>query len=339
MITELPQPKELEGVTQQNFAEKVANHYEPVVFRGLAKDWAIVKAAEKSPKDVADYLKGFDNGKPLSLVVSPQKENGRMFYNENYDGFNFTTEKSTLSAALDRLLQHKEGSEDPNVFFQSVRVHHNFPGLEKELHNPLAPGLLPRIWVGSKIIVAPHFDAANNIAIVASGRRRFTLFPPEQINNLYVGRLDFTPAGQPISLVDLKNPDFERFPKFREALDNALSVELEAGDAIYIPVPWWHHVESLASFNVLVNYWGSTATTSSATPFPLLIHAIQALRHLPDAERLGWRSILDHYVFEQGGNPAEHLMDTNPGILGPMNPTLEKHVHAWLMHQLLPPQK
>ena len=53
-----------------------------------------------------------------------------------------------------------------------------------------------------------------------------------------------TIAGQPISMVDLDDPDFERFPKFREALRHALVAELEPGDAIYIPALWWHGVQA-----------------------------------------------------------------------------------------------
>ncbi len=58
-----------------------------------------------------------------------------------------------------------------------------------------------------------------------------------------------------MSLVQLHAPDFDRFPRFREALDAAVTAELEAGDAIYIPPLWWHHVQSLEPFNLLVNYW------------------------------------------------------------------------------------
>ncbi|AGH44341.1 cupin-like domain-containing protein [Paraglaciecola psychrophila] len=85
--------------------------------------------------------------------------------------------------------------------------------------------------------VAPHFDEASNIAVVAAGKRRFTFFPPEQIKNLYIGPLDFTPSGQPISLVNLRDPDLKRFPRYEEAYKNAMSVELNPGDAIYIPSP------------------------------------------------------------------------------------------------------
>ena len=79
----------------------------------------------------------------------------------------------------------------------------------------------------------------------SAGHRRFTLFPPEQLANLYVGPLDFTPAGQAISLVDFAKPDFARFPRFAQALQAARVAELGPGDAIFIPSMWWHHIESL----------------------------------------------------------------------------------------------
>src|SRR5205823_11513354 len=113
----------------------------------------------------------------------------------------------------------------------------------------------PIIWIGNRTTASAHYDAPSNIACVAVGKRRFTIFPPDQIFNLYPGPLEPTPGGQSISVVDFKNPDFEKYPRFREALAVAHVAELEAGDAIFIPSMWWHHVEGLNAFNVLVNYW------------------------------------------------------------------------------------
>ena len=59
----------------------------------------------------------------------------------------------------------------------------------------------PRIWLGNRSEVSAHFDLSDNIACVVAGRRRFTLFPPDQVANLYVGPLDHTMAGQPASMV------------------------------------------------------------------------------------------------------------------------------------------
>ena len=104
-------------------------------------------------------------------------------------------------------------------------------------------------------VVAPHYDINDNLACVAAGSRKFTLFPPDQINNLYLGPTLNTPAGVPISLVDIRDPDLKRFPKYTQALDAGFEATLNAGDAIFIPALWWHGVESLETLNILVNYW------------------------------------------------------------------------------------
>jgi Cupin-like domain len=90
-------------------------------------------------------------------------------------------------------------------------------------------GILPRIWLGNRITTPTHVDEWNNVGCVVAGRRRFTLFPPEQIGNLYIGPLDFAPTGASMSMVSLRDPDFARYPKFRDALAAAQTAELGPG--------------------------------------------------------------------------------------------------------------
>ena len=85
-------------------------------------------------------------------------------------------------------------------------------------HNRLPAGYLPegtepRFWVGSRATVAAHYDASENIACCVAGSRRFTLFPPEQVSNLYVGPFELTPAGATISMVDFDHPDYDAYPR------------------------------------------------------------------------------------------------------------------------------
>lgn len=339
-LEQLPSPTEFSDMSLEEFQERIRDSYEPFVIRGLARDWEIVRAARDSSESAASYLKTFDTGRPLPMVVAPFESGGRMAYNDDQTGFNFTREQATLTDGLDRMLSRSDDARDAFTFFQCVPVSASVPGLGDAVHNPLVPASSkPHIWIGSRITVAAHFDEARNVAVVAAGRRRFTLFPPEQVKNLYIGRLDFTPAGQPISLVDFRSPDFDKYPKFRQALDAAVSVELAPGDAIYMPAPWWHHVESQERLNVLVNYWWDGAYAASGLPFTALIHAIQAFRHLPSAERQAWRDLIDHYAFERHGDPAAHLAPHDPGILGPMSPQLAQHIDRWLAQQIAPRKK
>ena len=156
----------------------------------------------------------------------------------------------------------------------------------------------------------------ENVGIVVAGRRRFTLFPPDELKNLYVGPLELTPAGTPVSLVDLHNPDLERFPRFSEALKRAQVSELEPGDAIYIPFHWWHGVDSLEPVNFFVNYWWNDARAGAGNPYDALLHAVYAIKTLPPDQRAVWRMVFDHYIFGLNGDPVEHLPEHARGMLG-----------------------
>ncbi|HEX7804219.1 MAG TPA: cupin-like domain-containing protein, partial [Pseudoxanthomonas sp.] len=160
------------------------------------------------------------------------------------------------------------------------------------------------------------------------GRRRFTLFAPEQVGNLYIGPLDFAPTGAAISMARLDRPDDPRFPRLRQALAQARASELEPGDAIYIPPLWWHHVASLERLNALVNYWWKPAIGQEVAPesgLGALMHAILALKSLPRSEREAWKRLFDHYVFDDH-DPAVHIPAERRNLLGRLTPALVEQI-------------
>jgi hypothetical protein len=160
------------------------------------------------------------------------------------------------------------------------------------------------------------------------------LFPPEQLANLYIGPLDFTPAGQAISLVDLVNPDLQRFPKFAEAARHAQVAELGPGDALFIPSMWWHHIEALDSFNVLVNYWWRQSPAFMDSPIGALMYAIMTVRDLPKEQRDAWFNLFRHYVFEADDQTAAHIPAGARRSLSPMDADTARDIRARLLQRL-----
>lgn len=228
----------------------------PVVLRGLVRHWPLVDKGLQGMNYLAPYLLQFDNGNIFEAMIAPVSVKGRLFYKEDLKGFNFNCEEGRLSDALQILDALSRLSPAPGFYIGSKPVPECLPGLEGETKlDFLSPEIPPTIWIGNAVTVATHNDNSENIACVAVGRRRFTLFPPDQESNLYLGPRDLTPAGRPISLVDLNAPDFDQFPLFEQALSHAQVAELEPGDALYIPTNWWHHVQSMGPVNILVNFW------------------------------------------------------------------------------------
>lgn len=313
---------EAAGVTRERFEREIVPASRPVVLRGLVHDWPVVAAARRSGESLRDYLLRFDRGRPLGSMVGPPRIGGRFFYNDDLSGFNFRRQSVKLDGAFEFLLRAAAEENPPSFAIQSAQVSNCLPGFEAENAMPLLPAEVePRVWIGNRAIVAAHQDPSENIAAVVAGRRRFTLFPPDQIANLYLGPMDRTPAGTAVSMVDFDAPDLTRFPRFAEAMDAALTAELEPGDAIYIPYMWWHHVRALDAVNMLVNYWWTPPKADKSHPTDALLHAMLTIRELPEAHRAAWRTHFEHYVF--GGQGAgDHIPPERRNLLGPLDDEL-----------------
>jgi hypothetical protein len=327
---------EYEGVDAVAFRE-IRGRDAPAVMRGVVREWPAVKRALEAPDAIAGYLRALDNGTKVAALRMPPSARGRIFYKPNLDGFNYATESASVSSVLERMAQYAPRGNPASIAVLSASIAECLPGFVEENRNPLLdPSIAPRIWIGNHVITPAHFDESSNVACVVAGRRRFTLFPPRAIGDLYIGPIGYAPTGTPISLVDFANPDEKRFPRFRDALAVAQSAELEPGDALYIPPLWWHHVESLAKHNVLVNYWWKDHAAGAGADSALdgLLLAILALRHLPPQQRRNWATIFEHYVFGADEATAGHIPAHRRGVLGDISPEYASQVRAFVAAKL-----
>jgi len=334
MLREIPEMESSATLDPGAFTRDVAEQCQPMVLRGACNDWPVIGAARQSWGSLTDYLARFDSGVPGQAFIGEPEIAGRYFYRDDFEGFNFAREDLHLSDALERIAANAE-SGATTLYMGSLPADDHLPGFAEENQFPmLGESVRPRVWIGNASHVSCHFDTFENIACVVAGRRRFTLFPPDCIADLYVGPIDNTMAGQPVGLAVGSVPGDPRYPRFERVRDRALIVELEPGDALYLPKLWWHEVEATEQLNVLVNYWWDAFSTGPDAPYLTMLLAMIAVSERPPAERAAWRAFFDHYVFRPQGHPLAHLPEGNRGILGPLRPNNYGRIRAFVMQAL-----
>lgn len=307
----------------------------PRVLAGLVNHWPVVQAANTGNAALVTYLKQFDRQMQVDCMHVPFAEQGRLFYNSEMTGFNFSRQRQRFSHALDLLLEREQQAQPDSLYVGSTSIASCLPGFLERNNLPLdEANALATLWIGNKSRIAAHYDVPDNIICVTAGRRRVTLFAPDQVANLYVGPLHLTPAGQAISMVDFTNPDFTRFPRFRTALENALTVELKPGDALYIPSMWWHHIEGTEPLNMLVNFWWRDVPAYLGRSENTLYHALLTLAQLPSNERQAWHAMFEYYVFDRQPGQYDHIAPHARGPLGELDEATQRQFKAWLVNHL-----
>ena len=328
--------KEIEAVDCATFDRDIRPQYCPVVIRQAVSDWPLIEAGKRSAHQALSCLTGFDSGTPADIMVAPASEKGRFFYSPDMRGFNFQREKASLSQLASHLLQIENASDPIGIYAGAAPARSHLPGFDESHRFTLAAAETrpaTRIWLGNATQVATHFDLSDNFAVVALGKRRFTLFPPQATPDLYVGPLDMTLAGQPVSMVDPLAPDLDRYPRFARAQEQAQWAELEPGDAIYIPTLWWHHVQASAPINILANYWHNDAQHGGG--FLALVHAILAIRDQPKGQREAWRTWFEHFVFDQDApQSARHLPPHARTVTGDPSPRRDEMIRRFIVQVL-----
>lgn len=329
---QVPGVRELAGVTAETFVREILPASQPVLFRGLFKDWPAVKLGIESPDAIGDYLKAMDTGRPTLVLEANPAVLGRFAYGADMRDFNFNKRTRTVSAGIDQLLNLIDHPNPPYVYVQSAAIPEYFPRFSAENPNPLLPAqIFPRAWISNATRAQTHNDHDHNIAVCITGKRIFTLFPPEQLVNLYIGPHDHTPSGRAISLASLEEPDFGKYPRLKDAIATAQVAELEPGDALYVPKYWWHHVQSVTTFNILINYWWGNFPASVENPQSAFLAGLIALKDLSPAEKSYWKTMFDYYVFQTSGDPVAHIPPEVQGGLGRATPQSRAEMIKGLM--------
>ena len=108
-------------------------------------------------------------------------------------------------------------------------------------------------WMGSQGAYTPcHQDCYGfNLVVQVAGKKRWTLFPPDQGKHLYPTRIPYEESSV-FSEVLVNDPDHKRFPLFRNAEKTELI--LNPGDVLFVPHHWWHFVETLEP-SISLNQW------------------------------------------------------------------------------------
>jgi hypothetical protein len=133
----------------------------------------------------------------------------------------------------------------------------------------------------------PHGEA---MACQIRGGRRFLLFGPEEYDALYAP--PFYADNPHISRIpDPAQADLARFPRFRRA--RAWVADVKEGEALYIPIHWWHAVYGADEVAVQVTFfWRARFTAMIAPPHGRLRHLLSLVTHRHRRQQL-WRDLRD----------------------------------------------
>ena len=328
---------EYEPMDRARFEREIVPQGEPAVFRGLVVDWPLVQIAKAGPEGFGQMLHDAGTDTPFQAWFGPPEIRGRFGYNADFSGFNFERKLATVDQLLDLLLRQRGHDQPYSMYAGGIPIVKHLPGLIPTIPVTMldmARATVISLWLGNRTHTAAHWDLSQNLACVVAGRRRVTLFPTDQLRNLYVGPLDFTLAGQPISLANIDEPDLDRHPRFDDALEAAQRAELGPGDALYIPSLWWHAVDALDELGAMINFWWRGGEPPLLDPRDALYHAVITMKNLPPNELAAWRVMFDHYIFGDNGDPVAHLPEQARGILGRRTPELVARVKTLLIAAL-----
>lgn len=252
-------------LARATFYSRFVDAQRPVVLRGLALSWPA--CAESSPRKWSfARLAGLGGDRDVTVSLSNEERErtvkARMPISRLVELVLAQQTAAATSAAAETVAAVRDGDregvrENAIPYLKQFDLMSFIPELRHDLDLRLwnwRTWTSIAAWLGPKgSVTGVHSDDENNISVQIVGKKRFLLFPPEQRHLLYVNS-KYDP-GTECADVQADDPDMAEHPLFAQA--TPFEAVLGAGDALFIPRGWWHHVRSLEA-SLSVNYFAST---------------------------------------------------------------------------------
>lgn len=202
----------------------------PACYRGVADDWPAV--ARWTPEDFKERFSEVEIGVTTGREADP-----------DYDIRHEThIETMTMGAYVDRI--RGAGDESNDVYMIARNRNIDRAELAPLLAEVRVPDVLDptrfkgctALWLGpAGTLTSMHHDTSNILFFQIYGRKRVVLAPPTHLPLLDGARSMYSPVQNPEA--DADHP----------ALVGAVlpTVDLDPGDALFLPAGWWHYVRSL----------------------------------------------------------------------------------------------
>lgn len=210
------------GIARDDFFDQHVATGVPCLLPGLAASWADL--AQLTPRAIADRWG------EVAVEVTTDREN-----DPDYER---TFRRRARTIAVRELVACMERGPSNDVYLVAQNLALERTPLRELLalvdapEGWLAPGEHASLWMGPAGTITPfHHDATSILVLQLHGRKRWRLIAPTE--RAWLARMT-----APHTLLD---PE-------RDGIDGVLvrEVLVGEGDALFVPVGWWHHVEALA---------------------------------------------------------------------------------------------
>jgi hypothetical protein len=229
----------VEGISAEDF---LRDHYAtncPVVLSSVAVDWTATK--NWSPEYLRDKV-GIAN-----VIYQGDRDADADFETRKDDHLRqapFSDFLDSIASGSGNNAYLTAYNSGPNVAALSPLMEDLGRLDELLIHEP--DRLEAMLWIGPEGTFTPlHHDLTNNLLVQLRGRKRVIMASPLDTPNLYNSLHVFS------DIKDVTKAKFTDFPALESV--NFIDFTLEAGDALFIPIGWWHQVTSL-DFSVSATY-------------------------------------------------------------------------------------
>ena len=215
MSTPAPTPiREWRDVSPDVFRDEILPAHQPALLRGAVRDWPAVRAGLESPAAMANYLRGFDTGASAETMYGDPAIGGRFFYNDDLTGLNFERRPERIAASLERLLALLDAPAPPALYVGAV-PHAREPARLRARQRAATAGRRRSCRACGSAIASPcrRTTTSRTTSPASSpGAAASRCFRPSSWSTCTSGPLEFTLAGQPISMVRLRRAGLRTIP-------------------------------------------------------------------------------------------------------------------------------